>query len=237
MHMYIYIYVYIYIYRNTDIQVYRYTHTHIDICRHAYFMSIGSQVRICNYPITTTASILSMAVVHVVDSLQELLKVLEDAPKVTRGDCCQWMSVQLTGLSLRDNGHRSAQHHWACVQVTGLRVDGQTYSLSARLDAHITLGSWNKTGPDSSWCRYFARAQGRLANIPMLDMEMRQNSLICSEKHLIFNFMVHSQGGSTLHSSSQTLNACGLKQSERPARGMSPPGQVFHLSVYDFQAW
>lgn len=200
-------------------------------------MYIGPQARICNHPITTTASILSMAMVHVVDSLQELLKVLEDAPKVTRGDCCEWMPVQLTGLSLRDNAHQSAKHHYACVQVTSLSVDGQTYSLSARLDAHITLGSWKKTGDDSSWCCYFTRAKGRLANIPMLDMEMRPNRLVCDEKHLVFNFMVLSQGGSTLHSSSQTLNACGLKQSERPARGMSPPGQVLHLSVYDSQAW
>ena len=49
--------------------------------------------------------------------------------------------------------------------------------------------------------------------------------------------MVHSRGGSTLHRLGQTLNACNLKQKERLGRGMSPPAQVFHLSVYNSNAW
>jgi hypothetical protein len=116
--------------------------------------------------------------------------------------------------------------------ISHLVVDGRTYSLSAGLDAHVTIGKWKKTGDTSSWCHYFTKARNRLANTPMLDMVMMPNRVCCDDKHLVFTFAVDSHGGSTLHGASQTLNACGLTQSERPARGMSPPGQVFHLSVY-----
>ena len=180
----------------------------------------------------------SMAVVSIVDSLPRLLEILADAPKVARGDCFEWIPVQLADLSVRDNAHQStARHHWACVQVASLTVAGQTYSLSADLDAHITLGSWMKGGSASRWRSQFTRATKKLADTPMLDMEMKSNELVCDERLLVFSFMVHSRGGSTLHRLGQTLNACNLKQKERLGRGMSPPAQVFHLSVYNSNAW
>ncbi len=173
---------------------------------------------------------------RVVDSLPQLLDTLQAAEKVTRGDpddCCEWMHVQLAGLYLRENSDRpTADHHWAAVQVTSLTVDGETYSLSPDLDAHITIGSWMKKPSASSWSKYFTRAVKKLADTPMLDMEMKPNADGCDTRRLIFSFMVHSQGGVTLHALSQTLNACDLRQWDL-GRGMSPPGRVLHLSVYD----
>ena len=92
-----------------------------------------------------------MALVEVVHSLHHLREVFDAAPKGTCGGCTEWMPVQLTGLVLRSNAHSTtATHHWACVQVSSLVVDGRTYSLSAGLDAHVTIGSWKKTGDDST---------------------------------------------------------------------------------------
>ena len=63
-----------------------------------------------------------MALIDVVDSLQQLRNVFEDAPKATLGST-EWMPVQLTGLSLRDNASSTtAKHHWACVQLSSLVI-------------------------------------------------------------------------------------------------------------------
>ena len=187
-----------------------------------------------------------MALVDVVQSLQQLREVFDAAPKGACEGCTEWMPVQLTGLVLRCNApSTTATHHWACVQVSSPVVDGRTYSLSAGLDAHVTIGSWEKTGDDSSWHRYFDRVRGRMAtNAPMLDMVMKPNGAVCCDRLMVFSSKVDSKGGSILHGASQALNACGLTQKERPPRQMSltgtasgARGQVFHLSVYESQPW
>lgn len=156
------------------------------------------------------------------------------------------MPVQLTGLVLRCNAHSTtATHHWACVQVSSLVVDDRICSLSAGLDAHVTIGSWKKTRNDSSWNRYFNRARSRLAkNTPRLDMVVKPNEAVCCDKLMVFSFKVDSKGGSILHGASQTLGSCGLIQKEKPPRQMSltgtasgARGQVFHLSVHDSPPW
>ena len=78
----------------------------------------------------------------------------------------------------------------------------------------------------------FTCLRSSFPKILILAMEMKQNEEVASETHLVFNFMVSSPGGITLHGLRQCINCCGLKCNEVPARSMSPPGPVFHLSVY-----
>ena len=167
-----------------------------------------------------------------VDSLSNLLIVLENAPTITMVSR-EWTKAQLTGLSLREGF--SAKGYWACVQVAGVIIDGQTYRLSETLDAHISLGTWKNDNSLvlTKWSHYFSRVARRLAQTSLMDMDLTLNARASDDKHLVFSFMVHSRGRTILESSSSTLNHCGGTQSESPPRGMSPPGQVFHLSVYD----
>ena len=146
----------------------------------------------------------------------------------------RWTPVQLRVLNLRDNRDRtSSDHYWACVQVNRITIDAQIYSLSS-FDAHISLGSWAKTPTRADpWCRYFDRVAQRLAETQSLEFKMLLNASISSRRSLFFKLMVHSSGGTILHSSRQTLNACGLAQVESIGRKMSPPGSVFYLSGYD----
>ena len=76
------------------------------------------------------------------------------------------------------------------------------------------------------------KARKKLLLESELQMEMKQNEEVASETHIVFNFMVSSPGGTTLHGLQQCINCCGLKCNEVPARSMSPPGPIFHLSVY-----
>ena len=169
-------------------------------------------------------------------SLQHILAILRAAPKRRRGDC-EWTPVKLTWLSLRDNSQQSKNdRQWACVQVAALIIDNQTYSLSAAsLDAHITLGYWqrNQNRNPTSWLRFFNRGRFKLAKVPSLDMELMLKTRASDDTLLVFTFMVHSAGGSTIQCLSQTLDACDFQRLENPARSMSPPGLLFHLSVYE----
>ena len=65
-----------------------------------------------------------------------------------------------------------------------------------------------------------------------LNFEVAFNEMCCSDDCLIFHLHVASAGGKVLHAMSQLLRQGGLRQKEDPPRSMSPPGQVFHLSLY-----
>ena len=65
-----------------------------------------------------------------------------------------------------------------------------------------------------------------------LNFEVAFNEMCCSDDCLIFHLHVASAGGKVLHAMSQLLRQGGLRQKEDPPRSMSPPGQVFHLSMY-----
>ena len=106
------------------------------------------------------------------------------------------------------------------------------YKLSL-MDAHISIGTWlNHTAKCAKFDRMLDRCSKYMAEVAMLDFEVAFNERICCDHHLVFQFSVSSKGGKVLHALSQRLNQGGIHQLERPPRGMSPPGQVFHLSVY-----
>ena len=69
-------------------------------------------------------------------------------------------------------------------------------------------------------------------DLTLLNFDVELNEMCCSDRCLIFRFHVASLGGAVLTAMSQTLRGGNLKQKEKPPRSMSPPGQVFHLSVY-----
>ena len=69
-------------------------------------------------------------------------------------------------------------------------------------------------------------------DLTLLNFDVELNEMCCSDRCLIFRFHVASLGGAVLTAMSQTLRGGNLEQKEKPPRSMSPPGQVFHLSVY-----
>ena len=106
-------------------------------------------------------------------------------------------------------------------------------SLTINMHAHISLGKW-EVNPDAPklWCSRIARARRRLASANYLDMELMLNpNLEHDDKRVVFTIEVHSIGGHTLNSLKQILGSSGLKCVED--RCISPPGLVFHVSVYD----
>ena len=69
-------------------------------------------------------------------------------------------------------------------------------------------------------------------DLTLLNFDVELNEMCCSDRCLVFRFHVASLGGAVLTAMSQALRAGNLEQKEKPPRSMSPPGQVFHLSVY-----
>ena len=74
-------------------------------------------------------------------------------------------------------------------------------------------------------------------DLTLLNFDVELNEMCCSDRCLIFHFHVASLGGHVLASMSQRLRGGNLRQKENPPRSMSPPGQVFHLSVYSDRRW
>ena len=74
-------------------------------------------------------------------------------------------------------------------------------------------------------------------DLTLLNFDVELNEMCCSDRCLIFRFHVASLGGAVLTAMSQTLRGGNLEQKEKPPRSMSPPGQVFHLSVYSDRRW
>ena len=74
-------------------------------------------------------------------------------------------------------------------------------------------------------------------DLTLLNFHVELNEMCCSDRCLIFRFRVDSTGGQVLASMSQRLRSGNLRQKENPPRSMSPPGQVFHLSVYSDRRW
>ena len=74
-------------------------------------------------------------------------------------------------------------------------------------------------------------------DLTLLNFHVELNEMCCSDRCLIFRFRVDSTGGQVLASMSQRLRSGNLRQKEIPPRSMSPPGQVFHLSVYSDRRW
>jgi hypothetical protein len=158
------------------------------------------------------------------NDLQDILDALEQAPTVQMGDA-KWRTVQLGKLTLGGNSPKAHPTRlWVCVRVEELIINGKTYVLSRQcLDAHITLGYCSSnSGPLST-----RNAEKILAEKGTIWMELMQDSEHSGATRLFFEFMVHSAGGPTLQQLRQTLLDKPLD-----ARGMSPPGAVFHLSMY-----
>ena len=74
-------------------------------------------------------------------------------------------------------------------------------------------------------------------DLTLLNFHVELNEMCCSDRCLMFRFHVASTGGQVLASMSQRLRSGNLRQKENPPRSMSPPGQVFHLSVYSDRRW
>ena len=92
----------------------------------------------------------------------------------------------------------------------------------------------NKHGPSNSKQLQAIPSKIRLGfrDLTLLNFDVELNEMCCSDRCLIFRFHVASLGGAVLTAMSQTLRAGNLEQKEKPPRSTSPPGQVFHLSVY-----
>ena len=92
----------------------------------------------------------------------------------------------------------------------------------------------NKHGPSNSKQLQAIPSKIRLGfrDLTLLNFHVELNEMCCSDRCLIFRFRVDSTGGQVLASMSQRLRGGNLCQQENPPRSMSPPGQVFHLSVY-----
>ena len=166
-------------------------------------------------------------------SLGELVGILKDADTIAHGEKL-WTPIEFTSLALRESN--TTDKHWACVQVGAVKINGQLYNINGP-DAHISIGTWNKAieanpDADARWLRQLRRAQNKLGQ-RSLAFEMALNEEICHSAHYVFNFMVHSTGGDVLTSVEQVLSASLLKSNLWQRRGMSPPGPLFHLSVYD----
>lgn len=168
---------------------------------------------------------------QVCEDLATLVHVLHvHGDRIVHGDKT-WLPIRLCGLSFRFQEHRQGGI-WCCVQCTGIIIGGKMYKLSL-MDAHISIGTWlNHTAKCAKFDRMLDRCSKYMAEVAMLDFEVAFNERICCDHHLVFQFSVSSKGGKVLHALSQRLNQGGIHQLERPPRGMSPPGQVFHLSVY-----
>lgn len=169
-------------------------------------------------------------------SLGELVGILADAPKMATGEKL-WTPIEFTSLALRESN--TTHTRWACVQVHAVNINGQLYNIIGP-DAHISIGSWNKAielnpDADAQWVRQLSRAKKRLGQLPKLAFQMAPNEEVCDSTHYVFNFMVHSTGGQMLTSLQQILSASGLESGLWQPRGMSPPGPIFHLSVYDVE--
>ena len=165
-------------------------------------------------------------------SLAELVRILAEAPKNAwgeRGDFF-YTPIEFTSLTLRESS--STDHKWACVSVGAVTINGKLYNINGP-DAHISIGTWLNTGPDAKWSRQVVRAKAVLARVPKIDFQMVANEEVCDNAHSVFNFAVNSTGGQMLTSLQQILSACRLKSALWQPRGMSPPGPIFHLSVYD----
>ena len=125
-------------------------------------------------------------------------------------------------------------------------INNQTYVPSpGTLDAHITLGYWKPHKPSEPEPGKLQKKQKNfrlgklqkkyLAEKEILEMEVTQGA--ASKPHaLMLNFMVHSRGGSTLHSLRQSLQSQADKleliSDEWGNRTMSGRGLVFHLSIH-----
>ena len=194
--------------------------------------NVYSQVEACVFSYLAA----SMAMPLQIANLQQLLKLLSEAPITTIGDQ-EWWSFKLTDLAVRDNllhpTYINNQQYWAAVQVKGMVINGQPICLSDELDAHISLGTWvphHNLGP-APWLRALERARKLLARKTEIELLVRFNVECCRNTLLLFSLEVHSKGGVALQALQQTLDACGMACLKK--RGMSPPGLVFHLSVYD----
>ena len=175
-----------------------------------------------------------------VDDLESLRRAIEAD---THGDGdVRWTTVTLANLFIRDNSADiNPQNTWVCVQVGALMINNQTYVPSpGTLDAHITLGYWKpRDGSDPGSKpfekKYLGKLQKKyLAEKEILEMEVTQGA--ASKPHaLMLDFMVHSRGGSTLHSLRQSLQSQADKleliSDEWGNRTMSGRGLRFHLSI------
>ena len=140
----------------------------------------------------------------------------------------KWVPVTLSTLSIMTNDQRpDSDNHWAAVQVEKMVVAGRPCLLVDPLHAHISLGKWHKNPTD--WGKYLKRAKKRLQQC--LEMEMIVDSFD-DDGLLVFRFMIHSSGGTTLHALRQILSSEGMQVLQ--LKRMSGPGSVFHLSVYDY---
>ena len=167
-----------------------------------------------------------------VNDLLSLWQVFREAPRKV-GEA--WYIVELADLSVRDNSaERNRGHTWACVQIGAFIINEKRYVLSPdSLDAHITLDYWN-IGTEPLLMR---RANELLLQKqPGLEMEVKPELERCDTARLRFQFMVSSRGGTTLEALNSSLHDqahnIGLRPLCTHRRAMSPPGNVFHLSVY-----
>ena len=90
----------------------------------------------------------------------------------------------------------------------------------------------NKHGPSNTANTIRLKIRLGFRDLTLLNFHVELNEMCCSDRCLIFRFRVDSTGGQVLASMSQRLRSGNLCQKENPPRSMSPPGQVFHLSVY-----
>ena len=166
-------------------------------------------------------------------SLGELVGILEDAPKIAWGEQL-YTPIEFASLALRESN--MTEKNWACVQVGAVKINGLLYNINGP-DAHISIGTWNKPfenpDADAKWAHQLSRAKKRLGKLPQIAFQMAPNEEVCDSAHSVFNFAVNSTGGQMLTSLQQILSASGLKSDLWQPRGMSPPGPIFHLSVYD----
>ena len=90
----------------------------------------------------------------------------------------------------------------------------------------------NKHGPSNTANTIRLKIRLGFRDLTLLNFDVELNEMCCSDRCLIFRFHVLSLGGAVLTAMSRTLRGGNLEQKEKPPRSMSPPGQVFHLSVY-----
>ena len=166
-------------------------------------------------------------------SLGELVGILEDAPKIAWGEQL-YTPIEFASLALRESN--TTEKNWACVQVGAVKINGLLYNINGP-DAHISIGTWNKAienpDADAKWAHQLSKAKKRLGKLPKIAFQMAPNEEVCDSAHYVFNFAVNSTGGQMLTSLQQILSASGLESNLWQPRGMSQPGPIFHLSVYD----
>ena len=167
---------------------------------------------------------------EVVTGVKGLVEIYDKATAFRHGGTDFWTPVTVTVTKLMTNcGEASPEGHWAAVEIQSMKIGEQEVDLGGRMHSHISLGKW-RINPDQ-WRENRDKAEAALTLAIELKFEVMLDAVRSGQPQCYFYFWDESTGLDTLESLSRTLS-WDMWYLER--RHVSPPGRVYHLSVYDY---